>query len=154
MEKYFRTQTKKMTSKVADQRRIVAMADFVEARDAGEKPNQKDLDIAADIFRDVLRGLDCEQAFGFVRAETVGRPGHSGITPSDVVAAYVERELRCLGGGRGALAKAFANAQASFVEELDSRVVQRDWTKGKKNVQPLSSEDLDNILETHRVKDK
>ena len=154
MTKYFRTQARKMTPKVANQRRIIAMADFIEAIDLGEIPDQNDLDIAAEIFREVLSGRDCGQVFGFITVKNVGRPAHSGITSPDVVAAYIELEFRRLGGGRGTLAKAFASAQSAFIEDLDTRVVQRDWTKGKKNVQPLTSEDLVNILEPHIYKDK
>ena len=154
METYRRTQQNKNRSQVADQQKIIAMANFVDARDEGKIPDTKDLDVIAESMREILIGRNCEEAFGFKAKQNVGRPGHEGLTPSDVVAAYVELESRRLGGGRGALAKAMINVQSAFVENLDERSIQRDWEKGRSTVQPLSNNDLKSILKPYIYKDK
>jgi len=149
METYRRTQQNKNRSQVADQKKIISIANFVEARDAGKIPDTKDMDVIAESMKEILGGRNCEEAFGFKTKQNVGRPGHEGLTPSDVVAAHVELESRRLGGGRGALAKAMINAQSAFVENLDERSIQRDWEKGRSTVQPLSNNDLKSILKPY-----
>lgn len=149
MKNYRRTQGNKIKSRVGDQKRIVAVANFVEAIDADEIPDSVDMGVVAQICRDILNGNNCEESFGFRSKQSVGHPGHEGFTPSDVVAAYVERERRHFGGGRGALSKAFAKAQSAFVESLNERVIQRDWANSRGTVEPLIDHDLDKIIEPY-----
>ena len=54
MKNYRRTQGNKIKSRVGDQKRIVAVANFVEAIDADEIPDSIDMGVVAQICRDIL----------------------------------------------------------------------------------------------------
>ena len=148
---YKRSQLPKTPIRVADKQRIVAIHDFLAALHEGRTPDQNLLNIVSEIFEEVLAGKDANQAFGFDSIPTIGRPAHSGFTPSDRVAAFIELEIRRLGDGRGSLQKAMLTAQESFVENLDLRLIRRDWAQSQLTVKPLSTDDLIMIIEPYKI---
>ena len=152
MPKYTRTQACLKTMTANDTPQMRAVVNLVMSVEAGIPPDAQDLTVLVTAFRSVFGGQSPLKVFGhrlgFVCP--AGRPADWGITPADVVSAVIEQELRRSGKGRNGLAAAITHVQNSFVQQLDPRSIRRDWENGRRTVQSLSDEDLEELLRPYR----
>ena len=88
-----------------------------------------------------------------------GRPNDRGLTPSDAVSSFIEKNRRdFVAGGykNNSLQKAKDLAKEAFVDVSGladpDRTIDRDWKLGKVQAQALSSYDLEQILRPNELK--
>ncbi len=148
MASYIRNQSRFKPLTQNDTPQMRAAVNLVMAFELGASPNLDDLAVLAEAFAAVFGGESPLAVFGHPLGLTtnVGRPKNSGISPSVVVSAVIELELRRLGIGPKGLPKAIEHAQNSFVDSTDARTLRRDWTKGKSTVQDLCNQTLHDLI--------
>ncbi len=123
----------------------------------GQTPDTNSLNVLADALLAVFGGKNPKDIFGGTLGlvPTPGRQADYGFTPSDIVSAVIEMELRKLGGKRGALAQAKRTA-LTLIPEIGgdiasaTRSIERDWARGRKTVEGLSDADLFELVRPYK----
>lgn len=158
MTKYIRNQSL-LKGGVIDTAQMRAAVNLVIAVQDGEIPRKEDLNVLADAFLEVFGGKNPKLVFGHSIGLVYG-PGRNpsfGFKPADIVSAVIEIERRRLQGNRGALAAAKRNALDSFVDISGAdahRSIDRDWANGRRNVEQLSLEDLNELVRPYATDNK
>ncbi len=158
MTKYIRNQSL-LKGGVIDTAQMRAAVNLVIAVQDGEIPKKEDLNVLADAFLEVFGGKNPKLVFGHSIGLVYG-PGRNpsfGFKPADIVSAVIEIERRRLQGNRGALAAAKRHALDSFVDISGAdahRSIDRDWANGRRNVEQLSLEDLNELVRPYATDNK
>ena len=136
---------------------IASALKIVKNFDTGKAPRTIDLDRVKEAFQKIFGGAQPASIWGnhIGLCKTVGRQTHHGFTPSDVVSAYIELQRRRNGSGYGELEQAKIQTCGAFIDltgEDKERQIDRDWAKGRTTVEPLSNEELEQIIAPHALR--
>lgn len=114
-------------------------------------PNAVDLDILAKGFLGVFGSTDPVKDLGHLLG-WIGppcRPGGKGFTSADIVSAVIEQKHREIKGQKGAKTASKKHAAQAFpqISEGDPmRQVAKYWEAGRKTVEGLSNENIEDLL--------
>lgn len=136
---------------------MVSALKIVKDFDTGKAPRTKDLNRVKKAFQEIFGGVQPAAIWGnhIGLGKVVGRQTHHGFTPSDVVSAYIELQRRRNGSDYGALELAKSQAADSFIDltgKDKERQIDRDWAKGRTTVEPLSTEQLEQLVAPHKLR--
>lgn len=157
MKNYTRNQSRVKVLQANDTPEIRAMVNFVLAIEEDRLPSNADNQLLAKAFNKILAGQHPKEIFGMSLGLVTpkGRQPHSGFTPSEVVSAVIEIELRRLNKAPGALVKAIKYATKVFVDVDDGpsgvRSTYRDWDVGKVLVENLTDSELDELIKPYQM---
>ena len=149
---YTRTQTRFKVLTNNDTPQMRAAVNLMMAVKSNKQPRAEDLQVLALAVEEVIKGECPIQIFGYPLGlvPPKGRPPLSGFTPSDIVAAVIELELRRLGKVKGAMSKAVAYAMNNFSDigndENARRTVYRDWRNSESLVKNLDDQELKDLV--------
>ena len=153
---YYRRNQSQLKGVDIDSTQMRAAVNLVIAVKDGKQPDIESLNVLADAFLEVFGGKNPKALFGssIGLVHGPGRRPDYGFTPSDIVSAVIEIELRRLQYKRGALSAAKKIALESFIDisgENAARSIERDWAAGKKTVESLSLSELYELIRPYKT---